>query len=108
MPSNTPIVPKKDAAPAPAKHDANHRKDLPTPDHVASKENRAVTPNNETMADQPGTFQTLAPTGPTRSKVDNHTLSDEGRGATPAGAPSPSKVDKDTQSDQPASRPTKR
>ena len=45
MPSNTTIVRKKDAAPGPAKYDANRRKDVPTPDRVASKENRAVTPN---------------------------------------------------------------
>lgn len=59
------------------KGDANARKDLPTPDHIAAKENAETPPNDETMSDQPGTYQT--PSGERAGRpVDNNTMSDQG------------------------------
>ena len=49
---------------------------LPTPDHVAAKENAERPPNDETMSDQPGTYRVPPERGPGRPN-DNNTMSDQ-------------------------------
>jgi len=59
------------------KGDANARKDLQTPDHIAAKENAETPPNDETMSDQPGPFLKPAGDGVGRP-MDKNTMSDQG------------------------------
>jgi len=69
-------APKAEDKP-PAAADPNSRRDLPTASHVAARENAEVPPDDETMSDLPGTFQTSDSTVPARNTIDTQTMSDQ-------------------------------
>ena len=59
------------------KADPNSRRDLPTPDHIAAKENAEFPPDDETMSDQPGAYRLLPKAEQGQGEVDTETMSDQ-------------------------------